>query len=227
MDFEGFPLFQGSFADIQTQIDAINLQITTINAQIAALQASMTTVQSQTRKLNQGASSSNAPFGFVFAGPGYQNLTASMTFNPVAGLTIPLADLVDGATFRVKLYTSIQNNFAGTPNTLTIYLSQEAPGSFWYTNPGAAEILPVIATATNYVYTYEIVVKTVVGHVCFISAYQPVSNSTLYTDGTNLNPFSSYGGLTIFFQAAWGLTSSIANNLVIYGVTFERVCNTF
>ncbi len=227
MDFEGFPLFQGSFADIQTQIDAIDLQITAINGQITTINAQIAALQSQTRKLNQGASSSNAPFGVTFAGPGYQNLTASMTFHPVAGLTIPLADLVDGATFRVKLFVSIQNNFSALPNTLTIYLSQEAAGSFWYTNPTAAEPLPVIATATNYVYTYDIVVKTVVGHVCFISAYYPVLNTTLYTDGTNLNPFSTYGGLTIFFQAAWGLTSSIANNLVIYGVTFERVCNTF
>ena len=226
MDFRGESL-NGGANYLQTQIDAINAEITVIDTHLTTIDTHLTTLDGKTRQLNQSASGSFAPFGTTFAGPGYQNLTASMTFHPSAGLFIPLADLVDGASFRIKLYVTIQNNFSAGPNTLNIYLSQEAAGSFWYTNPSTFEILPVIASATAYVYEYNIVVKTVTGHVCFVSAYQPVSNNTLFTDGTNLNPFSVYGGLSVFFQCAWANTSSIANNLVIYGVTFERVADSF
>jgi hypothetical protein len=235
MDFRGESI-SGGANGLQAQIDVINAEIVTINSHLTTIDTSITSLNSTTttqgneiRLLNQGASGNFAPFGFSGVGPTPANLSTSMTFQPpnVAGLFIPLADLVDGATFRVKLYTIIQNNYTGgTPNQLTLYLSQESKGNFYYTS-ATPETLPIIASPTAYVYEFNITIRTVVGHICFVSSYYPGTGTTLFTDGTLLNPFSTYGGLTILFLAFWTITSSTANTIAIYNATVERVVDAF
>ncbi len=221
MNFEGVPLTNSDSANLQAQIDAINIQITTVNSEIKTIQDDLKDVETELAAVQEQVTAlSDSAIGwfteFSFTSTTLTDVTLLMAPTVGTGMYIPFSHMRDGMAVEITVFCAMIND---TAQDFRFFVTQDSKADYGYTFSGyEAQIVRPVANALFW--KFIIMIPDLGTNSVF--SCTTTGQGNIYKGDVVVQDFATVGGLPLYFWLQWRVGTG-AYNFAIDNVLIERV----